>query len=265
MIYLDSEFEKAWAGKDPFAEAFRLDGEIFRSVKSRRTFRFELNGKSYFAKIHRGVGWREIFKNLLQLKRPVLSARNEYEAVCRLEKLGAATMKVAAFGERGKNPARIESFIVTEELVNTVSLEDFCRDWKNNPPPFALKLALIRYLAKVSRTLHRNGINHRDYYLCHFLLDVSKPLDEDVRASLIDLHRTQLRRKTPRRWVVKDIAGLYFSAMDIGMKQNDRLRFVKVYRGGSLRETLCKKAGFWRAVERTAQRLYLKEKRSPKG
>jgi heptose I phosphotransferase len=243
-------------------EAFRLEGEIFRSVKTRRTFRFELNGKSYFAKIHHGIGWGEIVKNLLQFKRPVLGARNEYEAIRRLEKLDVATMKVAAFGARGRNPAKIESFIITEELTNTVSLEDFCRDWKTMPQPFALKLALIRYVAEVSRKLHRNGVNHRDYYICHFLLKQMLPV---IQAHLIDLHRAQLRRETPRRWAVKDIAGLYFSAMDIGLTERDLCRFMKIYSGKTLREILPVDKGFWRAVDRVARRLYLKEQKRPKG
>jgi heptose I phosphotransferase len=313
-IILNDEFKNAWAGKDPFAEAFQLEGEIFRSVKTRRTFRFELNGRGYFAKIHHGIGWGEIVKNLLQFKRPVLGARNEYEAIRRLEKLGVATMKVAAFGARGRNPAKIESFIITEELTNTVSLEDFCRNWKAAPPPFALKLALIRYVAEVSRTLHRNGVNHRDYYICHFLLKTD--MMPEILAPLIDLHRAQLRRETPRRWAVKDVAGLYFSVMGPGLAasperrasvslaflppadllknfpsfhatalqplnaikaendrdgrstiltQRDLFRFMKIYSGKTLRETLERDARFWRAVERTAERLYAKELRKPKG
>lgn len=265
MIYLSPELESAWAGKDPFTEAFRLEGEVFRSVKTRRTFRFEFNGKSYFAKVHHGIGWFEILKNGLQFKVPVLGARNEYEAIRRLESLGVATMKAAAFGERGRNPARIESFIITEELTDTVSLEDFCRDWKANPPPVALKRMLIEYTADVSRTLHRNGVNHRDYYICHFLMDVSRDWKAGIKASLIDLHRAQLRKKTPRRWAVKDVAGLYFSAMNIGLTQRDLFRFMKIYAGVSLRETLRKDRAFWRAVERTAGRLYAKEQRKPKG
>jgi len=236
-----------------------LEGEIFRSVKTRRTFRFELNGKSYFAKIHHGIGWGEIFKNVLQFKMPVLGARNEYEAIRRLETLGVATMKVAAFGKRGWNPAKIQSFILTDELVDTISLEDFCRDWPTSPPPFDLKLALIRYVAEVSRTLHRNGVNHRDYYICHFLLRPKRL--PAIQAPLIDLHRAQLRRKTPRRWAVKDVAGLYFSAMKIGLTARDRLRFVRIYSDGLWRTEL----RFWRAVERAAERLYAKEQRSPKG
>ncbi len=265
MIYLNSDFKATWGGKDPFGEAFKLEGKIFRSVKGRQTFRFELNGKSYFAKVHRGVGWREILKNLLQFKLPVLGARNEYEAIRKLEELGVATMKAAAFGERGRNPARIESFIITEELMDTISLEDYCREWNVNSPPFALKKALIEYVATVSRTLHQNGVNHRDYYICHFLIDVSKDWKNGITASLIDLHRAQIRKNTPRRWVVKDVAGLYFSAMDIGLTQRDLFRFMRLYSGGSLRETLRRDRSFWRVVEHVAKKLQAKEARSPKG
>jgi heptose I phosphotransferase len=78
---------------------------------------------------------------------------------------------------------------------------------------------------------------------------------------LIDLHRAQLRKKTPRRWVVKDVAGLYFSVMDIGLTQRDLFRFVKMYTGLSLRRALTSEFRFLIAVERVAKRLYAKEER----
>ena len=60
-LELDPVFSREWKGKDPFVELEKTEGEIFRQVKNRRTFRFELDGHGYFAKVHRGVGWREIF------------------------------------------------------------------------------------------------------------------------------------------------------------------------------------------------------------
>ena len=44
-------------------------------------------GSHYFAKIHHGVGWREILKNLLHLKLPVLGAENEWRALNLLPRL----------------------------------------------------------------------------------------------------------------------------------------------------------------------------------
>ncbi|MBN1932164.1 MAG: lipopolysaccharide core heptose(I) kinase RfaP [Desulfobacterales bacterium] len=263
MIYLTKEFESYWAGMDPFKEVEKLDGEMFRIVKARKTLRFELNGKRYFAKIHRGVGWREIVKNLLQFKLPVLGAQNEWAALNKLKKLGVDTMTPVAYGLRGKNPARQHSFIITEELTDTESLEDFCCDWLNNPPPFALKKALVEKLSWVSRCMHIHGMNHRDYYICHFMLDISKGREnidpENIKVSLIDLHRARIRRKTPYRWMVKDVAGIYFSTMNIGLTKHDLFRFMKIYSNKPLRQTLHEDFSFWYRVRKVAERLYLKE------
>ena len=139
---------------------------------------------------------------------PVLGAANEYEAIKRLEALQIDTMKIAGFGQRGLNPATRQSFIITEELTDTISLEDYSLQWLQHRPPFAIKKALIEQLAIISRRMHSQGINHRDYYICHFLLDISAGLNnlraEKLKLSLIDLHRAQLRTNTPQRWRVKD-------------------------------------------------------------
>ena len=44
-VELDADFSRLWRGCDPFAEVARLEGEEFRRVKSRRTFRFELEDR----------------------------------------------------------------------------------------------------------------------------------------------------------------------------------------------------------------------------
>jgi heptose I phosphotransferase len=263
MIYLREEFKQVWKGQNPFAAVDSLDGEVLRAVKNRRTLRFELNGESYFAKIHHGVGWKEIMKNLIQFKKPVLGAGNEWAALKKLKEIGIDTMVPCAYGLRGRNPARQDSFIITEDLINTESLEEFCRDWPTNPPPFELKKGLIEKLAEVSRQMHQSGMNHRDYYICHFLLDVSNGRNNinptSLKASMIDLHRAQIRKKTPYRWIVKDLGGLYFSAMEIGLTQRDLFRFIRIYADASLREVLNQDSSFWKGVMRTAESLFIKE------
>ena len=120
-------------------------------------------------------------------------------------------------------------------------------------------------VVETARVIHENGANHRDFYLCHFLLDVHFSDDEQIASEsklyLIDLHRIQLRRKTPERWAVKDIAGLYYSSKDIGLTKRDLLRFMRLYRGKPLREILETERGFWRKVESRGNRLYESEKR----
>jgi heptose I phosphotransferase len=178
---------------------------VYRDREGRKTLRLELDGRGFFLKLHRGVGWAEIFKNLL-------------------------------------NPARLQSMILTDELTGTVSLEDYCADWSLHPPPSALRLQLVVLLADIARRMHGAGINHRDFYLCHFHLVRDSLAGGPLRCHLIDLHRAQLRRQIPRRWRVKDLAGLYFSAM---------------------RQAMTEQAGLWRSVSSAAERLYLKAHGTP--
>ena len=256
VLVVDEPFRSRWAGRDPFDAVEALRGEVFRELEGRRTLRVDVDGRGYFVKIHRGVGWREIVKNLASARLPVLGARNEWRAIAHLTRLGIATMKAVAYGERGANPATRHSFIVTEELAPTVSLEDFCRDWPRRPPAFALKQALIVRVADVARGMHASGMNHRDFYICHFLLHLDPaPTPTALRLSLIDLHRAQIRARTPRRWRDKDLASLYFSALDIGLTARDKLRFLRRYFDRPLRDVLRDEAALLARLETRASQL----------
>ena len=74
-IELDEELARHFPGDTAFDELMACEGEKFRHVKTRRTLKFERGGKNYFIKIHRAIGWREVWKNWLGFKRPVTSAR----------------------------------------------------------------------------------------------------------------------------------------------------------------------------------------------
>ncbi|MBI2784721.1 MAG: lipopolysaccharide core heptose(I) kinase RfaP [Gammaproteobacteria bacterium] len=254
------ELARAWAGCDPFVEVTRLEGEIYRALEGRRTLRFELAGRAYFAKIHRGIGWREVAKNLLRLRLPVLGAQREWRAIHRLQELGVATLTPVAFGQRGRNPARRLSFLVTEALEPSVDLETFCARGGLAALGLAERRALIRKLATITRTLHESGVNHRDYYLCHFLLDASPAAQSRPPAArslhLIDLHRMQIRRRTPWRWRRKDLASLCYSARQAGASARDELLFLRVYADAPLRDLL--RQGRWHAVGRRARALHRK-------
>ena len=232
--------------------------EIYRDKEGRKTLRFQQGGRSYFLKLHSGVGWAEIIKNLLQGRLPVVDAGNEYRAVRALQRIGVDTLSVAAYARCGYNPAARQSVIVTDDLVGTVSLEDYCAEWADVPPPPDIRLRLILKLADSARRMHAAGINHRDFYICHFHLDERSLEAGPLRCYLIDLHRAQLRRRTPRRWQVKDLGGLYFSAMDCGLTNRDLLRFMRHYSAGGLREALGDGADLWRQVARRARQLYRK-------
>ena len=235
-----------------------LPQDVYRNKEGRKTLRFEQEGQSFFLKLHSGVGWAEIVKNLLQGRLPVVGAANEYHAVQALDRIGVDTLSVAAYTSTGRNPAAKQSLLVTDDLVDTVSLEDYCANWAAAPPQPRVRLRLILKLADSARRMHGAGINHRDFYICHFHLDESSLAEQSLRCYLIDLHRTQIRGRTPRRWRVKDLAGLYFSAMNCGLQRRDLLRFIRHYSEGGLRQALGEDARLWRQVERRARQLYRK-------
>lgn len=257
MHYLSEDFAKQLPDGDPFRQLQAMEGKVYREVKGRKTLQFSLGSNSYFVKNHLGVGWAEIFKNLLQLRLPILGAQNEWRAIEKLKSLGLRTMTSVGYGSRGWNPARRQSFIVTEDLVDTISLEDYCKPWRDKPPSFALKRRLICELAGFSRAMHRGGVCHRDYYLCHFLLPKGE-LDGELELYVIDLHRALIKDSLATRWVVKDISGLLYSAMDIGLTQRDLYRFMMHYDNSSLREALGSNSGFWNRVQRRGRAMYKK-------
>lgn len=262
-LFLRDDIVALWGDRDPFEKAAEQEGDIFRAREGRRTLRFSGNGRSYFLKYHQGVGWGEVVKNLLQWRAPVISARNEYEACLALAEAGVDTLTPAAYGRRGHNPAKVESFLITDDLVGTVSLEDYCRDWSCQSPLIVQKRLLLHKVMWMTATMHCNGINHRDFYLCHFLL-VPNTLEqagsvEQIRCYLIDLHRAGMRRAVPLRWRIKDVAGLFYSAMDIGLTRRDLLRAMALYTGKSWRRTLSEDRAFWLAVRRRAETLYEKD------
>lgn len=261
-LILAEPFKSLWAGRDAFHEVEGLQGEVYRELEARRTLRTEVAGNGFFVKIHRGIGWGEIFKNLLTAKLPVLGAGQEWRAIQRLQKAGVPTMTAVAYGEKGRNPADQHSFIITEELAPTVSLEDFSINWRMQPPEPRLKRALIDEVARMTGMMHRAGVNHRDCYICHFLLHTDKPVTaDDFKLSVIDLHRAQTRPAITKRWRNKDLAALYFSALDIGLTRRDKLRFLKGYFMQPLRQILREEASLLAWLEGKANKLYERKQR----
>lgn len=252
----------SWMGSqtDIFDELFAMTGEVFRHQPGRKTLRIQKDGQYYFIKLHHGVGWREIFKNLFQGRLPVIGAKNEWVALQRLKTLQIPTLELVGYGERGYNPATRHSFVVTKELTQVMSLEAFAKECPDLE--FKLKHTLIQSLAHTARTLHIHGINHRDFYLCHFLIKTDVPLEESLKKLyVIDLHRAQSRKLTPMRWLIKDLAGLYFSSLHLKLTTRDMLRFIKYYRQDSLRVILKNQSIFWQQINIKAHRLFKKHTR----
>ncbi len=260
ICYCAPELRAHFPNPDLYTALSGIDGEVYRDVKDRRTIRFEAGGEGYFAKLHSGCGWREIFKNLFQLRLPVVSATNEFVAIRRLNQAGIDTLESVGLFEDGWNPAQRRSVIVTRELSGARSLEEIFLSGEAVPATY--KRLLIDEVAVITATMHKSGINHRDCYICHFMLRNEDRAAGSARLVLMDLHRAQIRKTTPLRWRVKDVGGLFYSIMEVSegtFSRRDLFRFMRRYSGKSLRQTLQEDGLFWRDVYLRARRLYFEQ------
>ena len=241
------------ASASTFERLFAVRGDVHRQTARRRTLRLVSNdGGAYFAKLHDGVGWREILKNLLVGKPPVLGARNEYAACRVLAEHGVRSPTVAAFGEQGGNPATRRSFVFCDALESRVSLEELARQ----APPPALKRRLVVAVGRLACAMHDAGIHHRDFYLAHLLADADELQAGRAALAVIDLHRARLHSPVPLRWRCRDLAALLYSANSLGVSLTslDRARFVAAYVGKSALPGL-RGTRFWRRVGKRAEQL----------
>lgn len=269
MIYLRKEVRELFSEERTFSDFLRIPTKCVRAFNNRHTGRFERHGRSFYIKVHRPSGWWPIAEEMLRLRKFQSGARPEWLALQEMQAIGIPAPRPVAFGECGARWATQQSFLITEEIAPAISLEELVNRPDIWPTSASYKRELVRAVAEIARNLHTSGMNHRDFYIGHFLLDVSQGMaaveQKKPRLFLIDLHRAQQWRHIPRRWLVKDLGGLLFSAMDVGLTPRDFALFVRRYVGGSVRTELTRNRRFWADVTRCALKLYLKiHKKSPK-
>lgn len=226
-----------------FAEMLRKDGlttftafwelnrgQVARQVAERSTSRVEFSdGESrqvlYVKRHHRPTLWQR-FKPLLRFTQPIHGARNEWNAILQFHAAGIPTMTPVAFGECDD-----QSFLVTQSLEGFTNLLDLVRRDNGtnatNSPAFLQRLTAE--VARIARTMHREGLHHQDFYLNHLLIpeNTASPL-----VRVIDLGRARKLPRLSRRWIIKDLAQLDFSARSLACRE--RLRFLRAYLGRPL-------------------------------
>jgi len=264
MFELSPDLADRFPEPEAFDKVMALDGKIYREKEGRRTLSFEWEGKGYFAKLHGGVGWREIFKAWSRGNKPDVDASPEWCAIARCEEIGVDTMVIAGRGMQGTNPAKRKSFLITEALEERLQLDHFGEGGYgglSQKKKLRIKRHLCRRLGGIAKKLHENGVNHRDFYLCHF--QVKENLVEswdgssELPIKLLDLHRAQIRSGgVPERWLVKDLGALLFSAIDCEITDRDLVAFLEVYLGASWKKELRNNQKFWLKVKARAIKFY---------
>lgn len=262
-LELNEELKNALPmGTDAFDWFLHARGTTHREVKNRLTYETIVGNQHIFVKRHLGSGWGEVLKEWYRFRKPVVSARTEWEGVEILYDAGLRVPSVQGKGERGQYPHKIESFVVLGALEDHETLEHFRRGWLDFEGKrwVDLKQSLIDEVAKMSQIMHRCGINHRDLYINHFLISRdylrSWSRGNPLPLYLIDLHRVQKRAEVPRRWLVKDLASLLFSALDVGLTSADCGRYLRIYLGPDWKASIGEDKKIWHATIKRACNLY---------
>lgn len=238
------------AGLDSFSALTDCGrGAVLKEKKNRRIIRIAIPGSpalTLYMKEHRRTPLLEAIASLLSGTWPASPARREWRVIKALRAAGIETMAPVAYGERGSGTWRGPSFLLTAEAEGK-RLEDHVPLLKGK---FREKRCIIAALADCARRMHRQGFNHRDFYLCHLFLagDLAK-----TRIILIDLQRVQRRARGFNRWVVKDLAALNYSSPRGVVSAADRMRFIRAYLAA---DKLGKREkSLWRRIERKTDRI----------
>jgi len=165
-------------------------------------------------------------KNWLAHRKLTSCASCEFEPTRELPITGINTPKVIAYGEQWSGLFEKRSFMITEKIPDAEALERQLPDYFNAPTtPQNLKQRryFIIQLAAFVRKFHQTGYRHRDLYFSHIFHDSNGVFH------LIDLARAFRPALLRRRFQIKDIAQIHYSAPAEYFFRSDRLRFYLAY------------------------------------
>lgn len=168
--------------------------------------------------------------NWLSARRRISCGFFDFEPANKLAATGINTPKIISYGEQWGTFFEKRSFIITEKIPDAESLERKLPDCFNAPNTvenLKLRRNFIAQLAGFVKKIHETNYRHRDLYLSHIFYT------DSGNFYLIDLARAFKPIVWRRRFRIKDIAQLYYSAPGRYFSKTDRLRFYVGYTGQS--------------------------------
>ncbi len=222
--------------------------------RHRRRFQIEVAVPGSDAPVQLYLKWYQQPPRLKQIanwlvhRRRVSFGRIEHETARTLAAQGIGTPCTIAWGEQWDTLFENRSFLMTREVARSESLERRLPDcFGDAPTPASLRKRreFIRRLARFVKQFHETGYRHRDLYLSHIFRST------EGAFCLIDLARA-FKPMQQRRFQIKDLAQLHYSAPKEHFSAADRLRFYRAYCGRRLQP--CDKRMIV-AVQRKAMRM----------
>jgi len=199
-------------------------------LKERVTVRIELGDDSetqaFYLKRHSPSRIGEYVKFLIRLRRPLIGAWNEWQALTAWQRFSLPTQIPVAYGRSGRH-----SLLLTLALEGCDKLSELIehdRDGSHRISP-RRRHELTRSVAKLVRRMHDLGWHHQDCYSGHFFIRRS-----DRQPFLIDLGRARRMILFRNQWIRKDLAQLAYSVR--GCSLADQFRFLRAYWGRPVRK-----------------------------
>ncbi len=208
-------------------EANRVDGHLRRSVS-----RLELEQPgggtvSVYLKRRWGPAAGRSWAELLHGRWPSYPEKREWRNAVRLAEAGVPVAEPVACG-RDEGTRGPRSLVAFREVPGT-SLAA----WAAAPPAgphdaeaLRQRRAVATAVGRLVAHLHGAGFAFRDLYAKHVYLDLASGGEPDTY--LIDPQRV---RRINRRWQVHDLAALYATTVEPGVRGTDRVRFLRTYLG----------------------------------
>lgn len=229
-FFVDADYRQAFSdiGLTSIDSVFSFDRgqnlakENLAAHRSRLQFEIHSPQTTLFLKRYKNTPPLAQLKNWLSHRRRISLACCDIEPAKKLAAIGINTAKTIAFGRQNGLLFEKRSFSITKKIPNAESLEKKLPTCFNGPATvenLKLRKDFIVQLAYFVKKFHHAGFRHRDLYLCHIFLDA------DGNFFLIDLARVFKPKLLAKRFLIKDIAQLYYSAPGRYFTKADRMRF----------------------------------------
>ncbi|MHC4124313.1 MAG: lipopolysaccharide heptosyltransferase II [Planctomycetota bacterium] len=233
-FFVDGDFKKAFEklGLNSIGDVFSFKGgEILTKdnlTKHRSRLRFQTENPVavLFLKRYDTPSFPVQIKNWINHRRRDSLAFCEVQPAKELARSGINTPKTVCFGQQWGMFFEKRSFIVTEKIPSAESLERKMPDYFYAPVTSAklrLRKDFILRLADFIKKFHNTNYRHRDLYLSHIFYD------DNEEFHLIDLARAFKPVMLSKRFTIKDIAQLHYSAPSGFFSKADRIRFYLRY------------------------------------
>lgn len=234
--------------------SFNQGQDLFKknigSFRSRFRFQTEDPARTFFLKRYDHPPVKTQLTNWISGRKRRSCCLTELDPIQELNRHQVGAPSPVAYGCQWGWLFEKRSFLITEKIPDGDSLERRLPQYFYAPATaqtIRLRRAFVRHLAQFIRRFHDLGYRHRDLYLAHIFSDTKDKL------YLIDLARAFRPIIFQQRFLVKDLAQVFYSMPAQYFSRTDRLRCYLHY--ADTKRLRSRDKAFIRRIVSKAQRM----------